>query len=182
MQDSYVSSNRNSFVMKSAVLFGTSPIFCASNPTLKLKAWTIVIAPYGRLASCYHLHRNPNGHWASLPGGRKQKSKRRKPFPTPHCFRSCLCRHRLRAPFTQSRALRRHRFAQANSVASIANPRGIMINAGPGKTTIAKPSNNTVAPTIAMTTRFSRGESPLSRKIRRNLFQELLATARLMTQ
>ena len=40
MQDSYVSSNRNSFVMKSAVLFGTSPIFCASNPTLKSWAYS----------------------------------------------------------------------------------------------------------------------------------------------
>ena len=44
-------------------------------------------------------------------------------------------------------------FAQTNSVARIASPRGLTMTAGPGSTTIAIPINKTVEPMTKTTTR-----------------------------
>jgi len=62
-----------------------------------------------------------------------------------------------------------------NSVANIANPTGIIMNAGPGKTIIATPTTITKVPTTPITMRLTPGESAFSRMARRNFFQKLSA-------
>ena len=49
-----------------------------------------------------------------------------------------------------ARAERSHRLAQANSIARMANPAGITMNAGPGNTIIAIPRISTVPPSATI--------------------------------
>lgn len=55
-----------------------------------------------------------------------------------------------------ARAERSQRLAQANSTARMANPAGIIMNAGPGSTTIATPRASTVPPAIMIMMRLKR--------------------------
>jgi len=88
----------------------------------------------------------------SSPAGKSQ--------PTPNLCRNIFSLALRFARLSKSRALRNQRRAQLNSVASTARPKGITMNAGPGKTIIATPIAMMAPPSRPTRNRLIPGDSP----------------------